>query len=235
MCSDHECSQKEKNVIKEKNIMIDTVIFDLDGTLLYTIEDLTDGVNYAMEQFGYPSHTVEAVRNMVGNGIKNLIKRAIPDGMDNPDFENVFNAFKAFYTDNCMVKTRPYDGIMDVLEYLKGKGFKTAIVSNKNNQAVQRLKEHFFDDYIMVTVGQSDDIQKKPAPDMVLKAMKELKSDAATCVYVGDSEVDYETAKNAGMKGIIVSWGFRDRTELEKLADVTLADKPAQLLDMITH
>ncbi|MDO5402558.1 MAG: HAD family hydrolase [Eubacteriales bacterium] len=215
--------------------MIDTVIFDLDGTLLYTIEDLTDGVNYAVRLFGYPQHCVDAVRKMVGNGIRNLIKRAIPDGMDNPDFENVFNAFKEFYTDNCIVKTRPYEGVVEVLEYLKREGFKTAIVSNKNNQAVIKLKEHFFDELIMVTIGQSDDIKKKPAPDMVLKAVQELGSDIGNCIYVGDSGVDYETARNAGMNGVIVSWGFCERAELEKLKDVTIIDKPSELLDMIIH
>lgn len=214
-------------------IMINTVIFDLDGTLLYTIEDLTDGVNFAMAKFGFPTHSVESVRSMVGNGIRKLIENAIPDGAGNPDFEQTFETFRRFYTKHCMVKTRPYDGIKEALEHLKEKGFKTAIVSNKNNQAVQKLTEHFFDGLIMTAVGQSEDMRKKPASDMVFKAMKQLGSEAGECIYVGDSEVDYETAENAGMKGVIVSWGFRNREELEKLAGVVIADSPTHMLDII--
>lgn len=213
--------------------MINAVIFDLDGTLLYTIEDLTDGVNYAMESFHYPKYSIEEVRKMVGNGIKSLIKRAIPAGEDNPDFSNVFEAFRSYYTEHCMDKTRPYPKIMELLEELRNRGIKTAIVSNKNDQAVKQLKEHFFSKTVSYALGQSDNIKNKPAPDMVFQAMKALDVTTDQVVYVGDSEVDYETAHNAGIKALIVSWGFRDRAELEKLPGVHIVDRPEVIIDVL--
>ncbi len=210
-----------------------TVIFDLDGTLLYTIEDLTDGVNYALNKFGYPLKTVEEVTRYVGNGIKMLIVRCIPNGEDNPDFNRVLAEFRTYYSENCMIKTRPYDGIPELIEELSAKNIKIAIVSNKNDVAVKRLCEKYFPEHIKTAVGERDGVKRKPAPDSVFAAVAELGSSIDESVYVGDSEVDIKTAANAGMDAVLVDWGFRSRELLESLGADVIISKPDQLLTVL--
>ena len=209
------------------------VIFDLDGTLLNTLEDLTDAVNHVMRQFNYPEHTIEEIRSFVGNGIKLLIERSLPYGKDNPEFDKVFSEFKSYYTSHCQIKTRPYDGIMELISSLKEQGYKLAIVSNKNQSAVTELNNIYFSDYISTAIGEKEGVRKKPAPDTVIKALSELGISSDDAVYVGDSDVDRETAKNSDMDCISVTWGFRERKLLESLKPYAIIDKPAELLNYV--
>lgn len=194
--------------------MIDTIIFDLDGTLLDTLEDLTDSVNYAMEQFGLQTRTIEEVRKFVGNGVAKLIERCIPQGTQNPSYGQILDCFKAHYAQHCEDKTRPYEGIMELLSELSGRGYHMAIVSNKFDGAVKQLNEKYFKAYIPVAIGESATVKKKPAPDTVYQALSELACDVSHAVYVGDSEVDRQTAANVPMPCISVTWGFRTRKQL---------------------
>ncbi len=194
--------------------MIDTIIFDLDGTLLDTLEDLTDSVNYAMEQFQLQTKTIEEVRRFVGNGVAKLIERCIPQGIQNPKYEQILAAFKEHYAKHCEDKTQPYEGIMELLAELSRQGYHMAIVSNKFDGAVKKLNEKYFKDYIPVAIGESATVKKKPAPDTVYQALSELLCDVSHAVYVGDSEVDRQTAGNVPMPCISVTWGFRTRVQL---------------------
>ena len=184
------------------------ILWDLDGTLLDTLEDLADGVNYALAQFGYPARTREEVRRFVGNGAFNLIRQAVPEGTDPAP---VFEVFHTYYNAHCQIKTRPYPGILEALAQL-GRKYPMAVVSNKPDSAVKPLCEQYFPG--LYARGESADCPRKPAPDMVFKAMKALNVDA--CIYVGDSEVDVKTAANAGVPCLSVLWGFRDRKTLEE-------------------
>lgn len=194
---------------------MDTVIFDLDGTLLNTLEDLTDSVNHAMEAFGYPVHTIEEIRSFVGNGAPKLIERSIPQGTENPSYDAALAAFKEHYAAHCEDKTNPYEGIMELLMQLRDKGYRMAVVSNKFDGAVKRLCKKYFGDYIEVAIGESADVKRKPAPDTVYRALHELSCDGSRAVYVGDSEVDIQTAKNASLPCISVTWGFRTEEQLK--------------------
>lgn len=194
------------------------VIFDLDGTLLNTLEDLADSVNYALQKNNQPICTLEQIRNYVGNGAAILIQRAL-DGCDEKSqlYKNTFADFKTHYAVNNNNKTQPYSGIIELLKKLKQNGIYTAIVSNKPDFAVKSLQGIYFDGAVSVALGQTDDTPRKPAPDMVLKAIKQLEDNFNTdisvedCVYVGDSDVDVMTAKNSGMDMIGVDWGFRGK------------------------
>ena len=186
-------------------------IFDLDGTLLYTLEDLTDSTNFALAKYDYPVCTLEQIRSYVGNGVYKLIERALPDGAQNPDFSVCLETFKNHYKQNMYNKTRPYDGVIKMLEELKSKNIKTAVVSNKFDAAVKELCRNYFAELIDIAVGESENVQKKPAPDGVLKVVKEFGLSSKECVYTGDSEVDIQTAKNAEMDCISVDWGYKNR------------------------
>ena len=186
-------------------------IFDLDGTLLYTLEDLTDSTNFALAKYDYPVCTLEQIRSYVGNGVYKLIERALPDGAQNPDFSVCLETFKNHYKQNMYNKTRPYDGVIKMLEELKSKNIKTAVVSNKFDAAVKELCRNYFAELIDIAVGESENVQKKPAPDGVLKVVKKLGLSSKECVYTGDSEVDIQTAKNAEMDCISVDWGYKNR------------------------
>ena len=183
-------------------------IFDLDGTLLYTLEDLKDSVNYSLAKFGYPCRTLDEVRNFVGNGVKLLIERALPGGEKNSDFKECLTCFKEHYKKNMYNKTRLFDGIDEMLAELNSRGYKIAVVSNKFDAAVKELCEKYFCGKIEIAIGESEEVRKKPAPDSVLKAMEVLNCNPELTYYIGDSEVDIETAKNAGLKCISVSWGY---------------------------
>lgn len=207
--------------------MIKTVIFDLDGTLLNTLEDLKDSTNFAMREFGYPERSLDEVRNFVGNGVRKLIERA--SGTLN--CQDCLECFKKHYSQNMYNKTAPYDGIIKVLENLQSNGIKTGVVSNKFDAAVKELCEKYFDGLINIAIGQSDNVLTKPSPTGVFKVMEILNADKNSTIYIGDSDVDVETAKNANLPCIGVLWGFRDRENL-KGADFII-DKPCDIIDVI--
>ena len=207
----------------------ETVIFDLDGTLLNTLEDLCDSTNFALTQFGYKKRTLAEVRSFVGNGIGKLIERALPQGLDNSDYSAVLACFKAHYALNCNNKTKAYDGINGLLNELKRRGMKVAVVSNKIDSAVNELCERYFEGYFSVAIGEKENIRRKPAPDSVFAAMNRLNAEKRSTVYVGDSEVDVQTAKNAGIDLIAVSWGFRSKNELIKLGNFNIAATAEEL------
>jgi phosphoglycolate phosphatase len=209
----------------------DTVVFDLDGTTLDTLQDLADSVNFALKSCGFPERTYAHVRRAVGNGVRNLMSQCVPDGLSNPRFEECFEQFRKHYEKNLQNKTAPYPGIMALLQELHVKGYKMAIVSNKLDSAVKKLNKQYFGQMIPVAIGETEHLQRKPAPDSVFQALKELGSLPEKAVYVGDSEVDVLTAKNAGVPCIAVTWGFRDREELED-ADFII-DEPARLLGIL--
>lgn len=212
---------------------IDTVLFDLDGTILNTIEDLCDSVNFALDANGFPTRTLDEVRAFVGNGVKNLIHRALPDGADEASFEKCLSSFKSHYERNKTNKTAPYDGVLEMMRRLKADGYKTAIVSNKHDDAVQGLFKLFFSDCASFALGNTDNVAKKPAPDMVYKALDALSSSVDRAIYIGDSEVDVETAKNSHIPLIGVSWGFRGEALLSSLGVRHIAHKPSDIPDII--
>ena len=208
------------------NIMIEAVIFDLDGTLLYTLEDLKNSTNFALREFGYPERTLEEVRQFVGNGVRKLIERAVPDGTDTGITEEVLRVFKENYGQNMYNCTKPYNSIEKLLLELKQNGLKTAVVSNKFDLAVKELCKKYFGDLIDVAIGQRDDVPKKPAPDGVLTAIEELGVKRENCIYVGDSDVDIYTAKNAGIESVGCSWGFRSFACLFSASPSVIIDSP---------
>lgn len=194
----------------------DTVIFDLDGTLLDTLEDLTNAVNHALVVCGMERRTIEEVRRFVGNGIRNLMRRAVPEGEANPKFEQAFVEFQTYYKIHCKEKTKPYAGVMELLEKLKQEGYHLAIVSNKADFAVKELWKLYFGDFIESAIGERDGIARKPASDTVFQALREMGVTSEHAVYIGDSDVDIQTAENSGIPCISVTWGFRDREFLQE-------------------
>ena len=208
-----------------------TYIFDLDGTLLDTLQDLAGSVNYSLRQHGMPEHSLDDIRRFVGNGVRRLMERAVPDGTDNPQFEAAFATFREHYMLHSLDTTRPYEGITEVLRQLKDEGCLLAVVSNKMMAATQALVAHFFPE-ITVAIGEheAEGIRKKPAPDTVYEALRQLGADREGAVYVGDSDVDIQTARNAGLPCISVLWGFRDRDFLLRHGAATFIDRPQQLL-----
>lgn len=211
----------------------DTYIFDLDGTLLDTLTDLAASVNYALRTHDMPEHSIDDVRRFVGNGVRKLMERAVPDGAANPDFEATFATFREYYMLHSLDTTRPYPGIQEVLAELKARGCHLAVVSNKMMAATVELCRHFFSDTIEVAIGENEaeGIRKKPAPDTVFAALRELQIEPLTSVYVGDSDVDIATARNAGLPCISVLWGFRDRQFLLDHGATTFVSSPNELLD----
>ena len=212
--------------------LYEAYIFDLDGTLLDTLGDLAASVNYALRTHGMPEHTIDDVRRFVGNGVRKLMERAVPDGASNPDFESTFATFRQHYMAHSLDTTKPYDGIPETLEALKAKGCHLAVVSNKMMAATQELCRHFFPDTIEVAIGENEaeGIRKKPAPDTVIAALRQLGVGQEGAVYVGDSDVDIETARNSGLPCISVLWGFRDRDFLLQHGAETFISAPSELL-----
>lgn len=210
-----------------------TVIFDLDGTLLNTLEDLHDSVNFALEEADMPLRTLEEIRRFVGNGVMRLMELAIPEGRDNPRFEEVFEAFKKHYSLHCNDKTGLYPHVKELLQGLKERGYRMAIVSNKYYDAVQDLKDQYFAEYIRTAIGERENLARKPAPDTVIEALRLLGSMKEESVYVGDSEVDIATARNVGMDCIAVTWGFRTKKEQEEAGGKVFADDPLEILDLV--
>ena len=219
----------------------DTFIFDLDGTLLDTLGDLAAAVNYALRSHGMPEHSLDDVRRFVGNGVRRLMERAIPEGADNPLFDDTFATFRQYYMAHSLDTTRPYDGIPETLAELRSRGCHIAVVSNKMIAATVELCRHFFPDTVEVAIGEheAEGIRKKPAPDTVFAALDSLGiprplrgEDKGGIVYVGDSDVDVQTAANAGIPCISVLWGFRDKDFLIQHGATTFVSTPSDLLNL---
>ena len=215
--------------------MFSTYIFDLDGTLLDTLGDLAASVNYALRTHGMPEHSIDDVRRFVGNGVRKLMERAIPEGEANPQFEATFATFRHYYMQHSLDTTRPYEGIPETLAALKSKGCRLAVVSNKMMAATQELCRHFFSDTIEVAIGENEaaGIRKKPAPDTVIAALRQLGVEKQNAVYVGDSDVDIQTAANAALPCISVLWGFRDKDFLKANGAKTFISAPSELLQTL--
>lgn len=209
-----------------------TYVFDLDGTLLDTLGDLAASTNYALRTHGMPEHSLDDVRRFVGNGVRVLMERAVPQGAENPQFEAAFQTFRTHYMQHSLDTTKPYDGILETLEALKAEGCRLAVVSNKMMAATQELCRHFFRDTIEVAIGEHEaqGIRKKPAPDTVNEAFRQLGIGKERAVYVGDSDVDILTARNSGLPCISVLWGFRDRDFLIQHGAETFISAPSELL-----
>lgn len=207
-----------------------TYIFDLDGTLLDTLNDLAASTNYALRTHGMPEHPVEDVRRFVGNGVKKLMERAVPGGLANPLFEAAYATFRRHYMEHSLDTTQPYPGVTDVLEELDRRGKNIAVVSNKFYAATQELCYHFFGDVVEVAIGERENIRKKPAPDTVLEALRQLGADKEGAVYIGDSDVDLATARNCEIPCISVLWGFRDRDFLVEHGATTFIGRMDELL-----
>lgn len=207
-----------------------TYIFDLDGTLLNTLTDLAIATNHALRMYGMPERTTDEVRMFVGNGVRKLIERAVPAGTDNPDIENVYNTFREYYMSHSMNNTEPYPGVIEMLAELKRRNKKIAVVSNKFYMATQQLCRYFFDGYISVAIGEKETIRKKPFPDTVFAALEQLGADKNGAVYIGDSDVDIETARNSGLPCISVLWGFRDKDFLLSKGASVCISTPGELL-----
>lgn len=200
------------------------VIFDLDGTLLNTLDDLADSMNYALEQCGYPIRTVKEIRSFIGGGATLICRRSVPEGTSEEDFEHCKKIFLDHYKKNSNNKTDLYDGIRPLVKKLAEEGYKLAVHSNKGDLIVKQLIASYFGDQVQVAMGEQPDIPRKPAPDAVYKVMEHLGSTKEETIYIGDSDVDVKTARNAGVPCITVTWGFRDRDVLE-------AEHPAAIVD----
>lgn len=208
-------------------------IFDMDGTILNTLEDLTDTLNYALRKNNYPEHSIDDVRRFVGNGIPRLIERGVPAGTDEKAVSRVYTDFIEYYKIHCADKTKPYDGILELIRRLRGAGCRTAVVSNKADVAVQELCTQYFDGLFDYAVGDREGILKKPAPDSVNEVLNYLQIERKKAVYIGDSEVDIATAQNAYMNSIIVSWGFRKTEFLKEQGAEVIVDHPAEVAELI--
>ncbi len=211
------------------------IILDLDGTILNTLDDLCDSVNAALKKGGFPLRTLDEVRNFVGNGAKNLIIRSLGDNANEETIEKTLSDFKAHYETNKTNKTAPYAGMLEALDELKARGCKLAIVSNKHDDAVQGLYNQFFSETCDFALGNCDFLPKKPAPDMILYALKKIGKTVDEAVYIGDSEVDVTTAKNTNIPCISVSWGFRDKNILEAAGAEIIVDTPDELLKALKN
>lgn len=212
-----------------------TIILDLDGTILNTLDDLRDSVNAALEKGGFPLRSLEEIRTFVGNGARNLIIRSLPDDASEETVEKTLSDFKAHYEINKTNKTAPYDGMIELLYALKEKGCKLAIVSNKHDDAVQGLFKKYFSDVCDFALGNCDFLPKKPAPDMVHYAIRQLGEEISSAVYIGDSEVDITTAKNSGIPCISVLWGFRDEDVLIAAGATHTANTATELLEILEN
>ena len=208
------------------------VIFDMDGTLLDTLRDLMNSVNFALEQHGAPRRTLEEIRGFVGNGVRTLITRSLGSA-DRPDFEEVFADFRRHYAEHCRDTTQPYPHILELVRELSARGYRLAIVSNKTDPEVKALNDEYFEGLFQSAVGECEGINRKPAPDTVLKTLRDLGLSREQAVYVGDSEVDVMTARNAGVDCIAVTWGFRSPEQLRQAGASVLLDDPRGMLELV--
>ena len=213
----------------------DLAIFDLDGTILYTLEDLKNSLNHALTSRGYPARTLEEVRRFVGNGVRKLVERGAPAGTDPAELERLYAAFHEYYKQHDLDNTRPYEGISALLEKLRAAGLRLAVVSNKVDYGVKDLCGRFFPGAFDAAIGERPGVAKKPAPDMVNEALARTGVPRERAVYIGDSEVDIQTARNAGMDEIIVAWGFRKAEELAPHGPKRVAEDPQALFAALTE
>lgn len=213
--------------------MYKLAVFDMDGTILDTLEDLKDSTNFALQKCGYPTRTYDEVRRFVGNGIRKLIERAVPEGLSVEKIDRVHEVFTEHYKVHCADKTKAYDGIKPLIEKLRANGVKTAVVSNKADYGVQELCKEYFDGLFDYAIGEREGIRRKPAPDSVNEALRVLGMSKSEAVYIGDSDVDFETAKNAELPCISVLWGFRDEEFLREKGATLFVHDPAEIYDII--
>lgn len=213
--------------------MYKLAVFDMDGTILDTLEDLKDSVNFALAECGYPQRTYDEVRSFVGNGIRKLIERSVPAGTSVSDIDRVHEVFTGHYKIHCADKTKAYDGIKSLLEDLRANGVKTAVVSNKADYGVQELCKEYFDGLFDYAIGEREGIRRKPAPDSVNEALRVLGTPKNEAIYIGDSDVDFETAKNAELPCISVLWGFRDEEFLRSKGATLFVHKPSEILNIV--
>lgn len=206
--------EKKARLFSEKMKNYDLIIFDMDGTILDTLEDLQDSLNYALKQMNYPERSYQEVRSFVGNGLANLVRLAVPKDTNEELQQEVLTILKSYYSVHCQDKTKPYEGICELLLDLRAHGYKTAVVSNKVDSAVHQLCEEYFTGLFDMSIGERSDLNRKPAPDAVLEVLKVLNVPKERALYIGDSEVDVLTAKNSMLDMITVTWGFRDKEML---------------------
>lgn len=209
------------------------VIFDMDGTILNTLEDLKNATNYSLRQFGMPERSLEEVRMFVGNGIRKLVERAVPAGTPKEKIDHVLDVFLEYYEIHSADNTSPYPGILELVEKLKKAGIKTAVSTNKADVPAQELGREYFNGIFDLIVGQQDGLKVKPAPDSVNKILSILDIQKKDAIYIGDSDVDVQTAKNSGLDFIGVSWGFRGREFLEKNGAKNIVDNANEILDLV--
>ena len=219
---------------KEENAMAyRTVLFDMDGTLLDTLEDLRESTNHVLRELGHPERSLEEVRRFVGNGAEMLIRRAVPEGTGEEEILRALGMFRSYYAAHCKEKTRVYDGMLALLDALRARGIKTAVVSNKPDEAVKKLSEEYFGGRMDYAVGAKDGRRCKPYPDMVDAALEALGETREGAVYIGDSEVDVQTGLNAGLPVIAVSWGFRSRETITAAGATVIADDAPALTRLL--
>lgn len=212
-----------------------TIIFDLDGTLMNTLDDLTISTNHALSQMGFPTRTIDEVRQFLGNGVRTLIEMALPEKTTEDTIERTISCFLQHYTSHCKDHSRPYDGILELLSSLKKMGVKMAIVSNKPEVEVKKLNAEHFAEFIDVALGENEKsgIPRKPSPAMVYEAINQLGAEPGKSLYVGDSDVDILTARNAGIDCLSVTWGFKTAEFLSQFGATKMIDIPSQMLDVI--
>lgn len=210
-----------------------TIVFDCDGTLLDTLTDLRNAVNYVLRTHDLPERSVSEVKAALGNGVAHLMRQSLPDSISEAEFNTYLNEFKAYYGEHLQDYTAPYPGMLNVLDTLRTKGYKLAIVSNKIQEGITPLNKEYFGDRLPVAIGERPGLQRKPAPDMVLQALKELGSTQNESIYIGDSEVDVATAKNSGLLCIGVTWGFRDEQLHKDLGVKNIARKAEDIVTII--
>ncbi|MBE5911643.1 HAD family hydrolase [Pseudobutyrivibrio sp.] len=212
----------------------DTILFDLDGTLLYTLEDLTDGINHTLKEYGLPTHPIESVRRFVGNGLKMLAIRALPEGENYEKFDQFFKDFVNYYNGHNRIKTKPYPGITETTEKLASMGIKMAIVTNKGQTATNSLMDDYFKPHITIAIGDDGKHARKPDPEPINMAMDALGiTDKSRVLYVGDSDVDATTAENSGLDYVLCTYGFRDMDDLKDFKPVAFINNIEELLSVI--
>ena len=211
------------------------LIFDLDGTLINTLEDLNKATNVGLEKYGYPLRSLEQTRNDIGNGVRKLIERSIPGGSSNPDYEGVFSTFRSYYVNHYFDYSKPYKNTKETLSFLKNKGYKLAVVSNKFDEGAKKMVNTFFEGIFDVIQGSIESLQYKPAPDLVNKVLNELNISKEDALYIGDTEVDYQTAVNSGLDVVMVSYGYRSKVQLkEKIKNpLTIISDISGIIDIL--
>lgn len=211
------------------------VIFDMDGTILDTLQDLCDAMNYCLDKYGMPLRKIDEIRRFVGNGLGKLVERACVEGTSRELLDEILECLKKYYLVHCYDKTKPYEGIIDLIKEIREKGYKTAVVSNKAHDAVLELNDKFFEGLFDEAYGECEGIERKPAPDLVNMVLDSLKIDAKDAVYIGDSEVDLLTAKNSNMDCIAVTWGFRDKDLLIENGATNIADTTLDVMKILLN